>query len=173
LALINDELSFARVERDGIAIQMDNVVLQDIVRQSAELIVPQADAKGVTYEETCDPSFVVHVDADKTQQILFNLLGNAIKFTPSGGRVTLSCTQDGDAILLCVTDTGVGIDKTRLGDIFEPFVQIDRRLGPVGNQGIGLGLSISRELARAMHGDLTAASEKGEGTTFTLRLQHA
>jgi signal transduction histidine kinase len=173
LSLINDVLSFARLERGGLTIRMDKVVLHDIVRQSAELITPQADAKRVAYSERCDTSLVVHADADKAQQILLNLLGNAVKFTPTGGRVALACERDGDSVLIRVSDTGVGIDAARLADIFEPFVQIDRHLTPTGHQGIGLGLSISRELARAMQGDLTVESEKRAGTTFTLRLQAA
>lgn len=173
LSLINDVLSFARVERGGIAIQMDKVVLGDIIRQSGELIALQANAKGVAYSETCDTSLIVYADADKTQQILLNLLGNAVKFTPAGGRVALTCEQDGPSVLIRVADTGIGIDETRQEDIFEPFVQIDRHLTPTGNQGIGLGLSISRDLARAMSGDLTVTSAKGKGTTFTLQLQHA
>lgn len=175
LSLINEVLSFTRMERGGIAIHMEQVVLHDIARQSGESIASQADAKGVEYsDETGDDSIVVQADADKTQQILINLLDNAIKFTPAGGRVTVTCERDdGGNVLVHVADTGVGIDQSRLTDIFEPFVQIDRHLTPTGNQGIGLGLSISRELARAMDGDLTVKSAKGEGTTFTLQLRAA
>lgn len=171
LALINDVLSFARVERSDVAVQMDKVLVHDVIRRSGELITPQADAKGVTYVETCDTALVAHADADKVQQILVNLLGNAVKFTPAGGRITVSCSNDGPHVCITVGDTGIGIAEERLKDIFEPFVQIDRHLTPTGHQGVGLGLSISRELAHAMNGDLTVESTKGEGTTFTLRLR--
>jgi len=173
LSLINDVLNFARIAGGNIAIHMDNVVLHDVIRGSSELLTLQADAKGVSYEETCSNAFVVYADPDKVQQILVNLVGNAIKFTPAGGHVTVSCEEDGVNVLIRVSDTGAGIDEARLSDIFDPFVQIDRRLTPPGDQGIGLGLSISRELARAMDGDLTVHSVKGEGATFTLQLRKA
>jgi signal transduction histidine kinase len=171
LSLINDVLSFARVERGDIAVQMEPVLVHDIIRRSGELITPQADAKGVRYTEACETALAADADADKTQQILVNLLVNAIKFTPAGGHVTVSGKRENQHVLISVADTGVGIAKERLSDIFEPFVQIDRHLTPAGNQGVGLGLSISRELARAMGGDLSVTSVKGEGTVFTLQLR--
>ena len=173
LSLINDVLSFARVERSDLSVQMDTVLVHDVIHRSGELITPQAAAKGVTYTESCESSLTADADPDKTQQILVNLLGNAVKFTPAGGRITVSCSAEGSNVSISVADTGIGIPEERLSDIFEPFVQIDRHLTSDGNQGVGLGLSISRELAYAMNGDLTVESQSGKGTVFTLKLQAA
>jgi signal transduction histidine kinase len=103
------------------------------------------------------------------QQILLNLLSNALKFTPPGGSIHLSCARDGDMAVIRVQDTGRGIATTKLEWIFEPFVQVDRRYKRE-QEGIGLGLAISRELARAMGGDLLVESEEGAGSAFELRL---
>jgi signal transduction histidine kinase len=113
----------------------------------------------------------VRADGEKLRQILLNLLSNAIKFT-DGGSVAVSCSVEGREVCLDVRDTGCGIPTEQLDAIFDPFVQVDRRLNrPV--EGTGLGLAISRELAQGMGGTLTAASVVGEGSTFTLRLPSA
>ncbi|HEU4584263.1 MAG TPA: ATP-binding protein, partial [Gemmatimonadaceae bacterium] len=95
---------------------------------------------------------------------------NAIKFTAVGGSVTVSCASSDETVSLSVADTGRGIESTKLERIFEPFVQIDRHLTNVSQQGVGLGLAISRDLARRMGGDITARSAVGKGSTFTLVL---
>jgi signal transduction histidine kinase len=121
----------------------------------------------------CDPDIRISADPDKTQQILLNLLTNAYRFTDAGGSVELACAGTGDQVSITVTDTGRGIPVERLASIFEPFVQIDRHLSPESQQGIGLGLSISRNLARQMGGDLTVVSTVGTGSTFRLVLPAA
>jgi signal transduction histidine kinase len=115
---------------------------------------------------------VVRADAEKLRQVLLNLLGNAVKFTDAGGRVALACATDAAAgvVRVRVSDTGRGIPAERRASIFEPFVQVDRQRTPEGQQGVGLGLAISRDLARGMGGDLTVESEVGSGSTFTLTL---
>jgi signal transduction histidine kinase len=105
------------------------------------------------------------------QQILLNLLANAIKFTPRGGTIRLECQSDWDHVAIRVVDSGIGIPADKLEAVFEPFVQIRDR-NALSN-GTGLGLAISRRLAVAMGGSLTAASTLGRGSTFTLRLQKA
>jgi signal transduction histidine kinase len=111
-------------------------------------------------------------DKDKAQQIVLNLLSNALKFTPEGGRIIVEVLPppNGErAVLLRVTDTGIGIPHDKLEAIFEPFVQVGRSLRNPG-EGTGLGLAISRDLARGMGGDITATSELGKGAVFTVRL---
>jgi signal transduction histidine kinase len=117
----------------------------------------------------------VHADPEKLRQILLNLLSNAVKFTDPGGRVTLACETDEAAgvVRVRVTDTGRGIAPDQLERIFEPFVQVDRHRTHESQQGVGLGLAISRDLARAMGGDLSAESTPGDGSTFTLTLRVA
>jgi len=123
------------------------------------------------------PALTVRADRDKLQQILLNLLSNAVKFTDARGgqpgRIDVSCAVGERAsaglVLLRVRDTGEGIAPEKLERVFEPFVQGDQRLTRT-NQGVGLGLAISRDLARGMGGELTAESTPGVGTTLTLTL---
>lgn len=107
------------------------------------------------------------------RQILLNLLSNTMKFTDPGGRISVGAGAKGENVWIAGTDTGVGIPPDRLDQIFEPFVQIDRRQLDESQQGVGLGLAISRELARVMGGDLEIRSRLGEGSTFTLTLPRA
>jgi signal transduction histidine kinase len=101
-----------------------------------------------------------------------NLLSNAVKFTGAGGEVELSSLGSGEDVLIRVRDTGLGIAADQIERIFEPFVQVRADLTRTA-EGTGLGLAISRDLARGMGGDLTAESEAGVGSTFTLRLPAA
>jgi signal transduction histidine kinase len=111
----------------------------------------------------------VIADDERVLQILLNLVVNAVKFTPTGGRIDLQCAQGSDWVEIDVADDGPGILPEKLASIFDPFIQIDRRLSNP-RDGVGLGLAISRDLARTMKGDLTVVSEPGRGSTFTLRL---
>jgi signal transduction histidine kinase len=134
---------------------------------------PQIDTKQLGYAwPTATDQLIVRADREKVRQIVVNLVSNALKFTPSGGEITLGCAARGGAVSVTVQDTGRGIAPEKLASIFEPFVQVDRRFMRE-QEGIGLGLAISRELARAMGGDLTVESVEGEGTTFDLRLRKA
>ena len=147
---------------------------------AAALVEPQRVAKEIALDirlpEVVDGSpFYVIADQDKLQQILINLLSNAVKFTPAGGRIALELLTEPDRrgmAVLRVSDTGVGIPADKLQAIFEPFVQVGRSLSTPG-EGTGLGLAISRDLARGMGGDLTAESEEGKGSVFTLTLPRA
>jgi signal transduction histidine kinase len=110
-------------------------------------------------------------DPDKLRQILVNLLSNALKFTPSGA-IRVTCDGDERSATIAVTDTGIGIPHAKQSEVFDPFVQVDRGAG-TSPEGIGLGLAISRSLARAMDGDVTVRSEPGHGSTFELTLTRA
>jgi signal transduction histidine kinase len=127
-------------------------------------------AKGLALRvPACDPDLTARADGEKLQQVLLNLLSNAVKFTEPGGDVVLDHAVDGGRLLLRVHDTGIGVPAGELERIFEPFVQVDGRLTRT-QDGAGLGLAISRDLARGMGGDLTVESEPGRGSTFTLVL---
>jgi signal transduction histidine kinase len=122
--------------------------------------------------DTPDRPHIVRADPEKFRQILLNLLTNAVKFTEAGGRVSLACATDAAAgvVRVRVTDTGRGIASEQFERIFEPFVQVDRHRTRESQQGVGLGLAISRDLARRMAGELTVESTPGVGSTFTLVL---
>jgi signal transduction histidine kinase len=172
LSLINDVLNFAKLDAGHVQYQMADVELYDALAAVEPLIAPQLGTRRLAYNFDCgcDSSPVVRADRDKLQQIVLNLLSNAIKFTAPGGRITLSCEVDGESVLTNVSDTGIGIAAERLEAIFDPFVQVDRALNRP-HDGVGLGLSISRDLARGMGGSLVVDSAVGSGSRFTLRLQ--
>jgi signal transduction histidine kinase len=137
------------------------------------VIEPQARARSIDYEcENAADGLAVLADREKLEQVLINLLGNAVKFTPSGGKITLFAEPGPDFVRIHVRDTGIGIDGAHLASIFEPFVQIEPSLTRT-TEGAGLGLAISRDLARGMGGDLRAASTPGAGSTFTVELPRA
>ncbi|HEX2778431.1 MAG TPA: ATP-binding protein [Gemmatimonadaceae bacterium] len=168
LGLINGVLNYARIETGSIAYEIIEVVVADALAAAEALVAPQAKARSLRLEvEPCDRSLLVRADLDKLQQILLNLLSNAIKFTGEGGRVSMFCEADERDVMVRVADTGRGIPESKRAAIFEPFVQVDARLTRP-DEGVGLGLAISRDLARGMGGDLTVESEEGVGSTFTL-----
>ncbi|HMG12333.1 MAG TPA: ATP-binding protein [Gemmatimonadaceae bacterium] len=170
LRLINDVLTIARFE-GARPLNIISLAVNPVLAEVEELCALQAKAKGLTLEvnRSANDMFVAG-DAERFQQILVNLITNAIKFTPSGGSITVTCDDESGLVRVRVIDTGVGIAKADIDRVFEPFVQIDRHLTSATQQGVGLGLSISRELARAMKGDLTLQSTEGVGSTFTLTL---
>jgi PAS domain S-box-containing protein len=171
LSLINDILNYARLEAGSVDLHLSDITLADALAGMEVLIAPQLRAKGVTYEyRACDESLCVHADREKLDQILLNLVGNAVKFTERDGHITLSCSADDAHVRVIVEDTGRGIPRAKLQSIFDPFVQVDRHLTPERQQGVGLGLAISRDLARAMHGDISVESDAGQWATFVLTL---
>jgi PAS domain S-box-containing protein len=170
LALINDILSFARLEAGKMRLDLQMSAAREIVNSLEALVSAQAEARGIAYaHEACDTHIQLLADAERVRQILLNLISNAIKFTPEGGRVTLSCDEGEAWVNFRVADNGPGIPAEDQERIFDPFQQVGRRLNQP-QEGVGLGLAISRDLARSMGGDLTVASVPGEGSTFTLRL---
>ena len=171
--LINDLLSFARLERGAVTYDIGTVDLNAIMVSCAEMIEGLATERQVKFRaERSGAPLTAMADADKVQQVLLNLLSNALKFTPAGGSVVISGASEELFVTVRVTDTGTGIPSDKLDAIFDPFVQVDQRRVRA-QEGIGLGLSISRELSRAMGGDLTVQSTLGQGSTFTLRLPRA
>lgn len=170
LSLINDILNFAKIEAGKVDFSCRDMSMHDTLSVLEELVAPQLKTKRLTYNYyCCDPSFTAYADPEKVQQILLNLLSNATKFTPPGGSVTVQCGASATEMAVEVSDTGPGIPESRLENIFEPFVQVDR--GHRSSQeGTGLGLAISRDLARAMDGDLRVITLPGKGSTFILTL---
>jgi len=178
MALVTDILNFARVDAGQLEYRLTDVELASIVADLEPLIGPQLVAKGIAFAhdgcapDTPDRPHGVRADPERLRQILLNLMSNAVKFTDAGGRVALACETDAGAgvVRVRVSDTGRGIPADQLDRIFQPFVQVDRHRTHASQQGVGLGLAISRELARGMGGDLTAESRPGVGSTFTLTL---
>jgi signal transduction histidine kinase len=178
--LVTDVLNFARLDAGQVEYRVEAVELGPLVADLETLVGPQLAAKRLAFDhDGCAPdtpaAHTLRADAEKVRQILLNLLSNAVKFTDAGGRVALACATDpaGGVVRLRVTDTGRGIPADQRERVFQPFVQVDRHRTHESQQGVGLGLAISRDLARGMGGDLTLESEPGVGSTFTLTLPGA
>jgi signal transduction histidine kinase len=170
LRLINDVLNFAKLESGHVEFEMGDVSVHESLSVMEGLVMPQLLARSLHYEYMpVDPGLTVHADREKMQQVVLNLLANAIKYTATNGEILLSATDAGDSALIHVRDTGRGIPPEKHERIFAPFVRIDTGYSRP-TEGTGLGLAISRDLARAMGGDLTVKSKLGEGSTFTLKL---
>lgn len=170
MALVNMILDFAKLEAGPIELSMAEIPIEETLLGAEALVFPQFAKKKVTYTHRAgDPSLTVFADREKVQQILVNLLANAMKFTPAGGSVDLDWRIEDESLLIRVLDTGPGIPPEKIEQIFEPFVQL-RSPGSLPTGGTGLGLPISRDLARAMGGDIRAASQEGSGSTFTVTL---
>jgi signal transduction histidine kinase len=170
LAIVNDLLNYSRIDAGQVHYEIEPVDLAESSRTVAAMVEPQAAAKGLEFAlEALPRGVVARADRLKVEQILLNLLSNAMKFTGPGGRVALSCAAEAGLATVSVADTGPGIPPERTDEIFEPFVQLGRSLS-APHEGTGLGLAISRDLARAMGGDVTVRSAPGRGSTFTLSL---
>ncbi len=171
LGLIESVLTHAKLEAGRMTYSMTNIPMSDLLDEAASIVGPQLSEKQITYDDAgCDPTLVLRGDREKTAQILLNLLSNAIKFTPSKGRITVrTAVPAAGRALIGVRDTGVGMTVGQVATVFEPFVQFDNRLTRQ-EKGTGLGMPISRELARGMGGDLTVESHAGFGTEFLLVL---
>ncbi|HKS21457.1 MAG TPA: PAS domain-containing sensor histidine kinase [Thermoanaerobaculia bacterium] len=171
MTLMTDILEFARAEAGQIHVRTEPVVVRDAVARAAKLMHVQATEAGLQFTLRDSPSEIVAAaDPDRLQQILLNLLTNAVKFTPPGGEVALWCDGDETSARIHVRDTGIGIPPDQLQHIFAPFVQLDPAAGIGARRGVGLGLAISRDLARAMGGDVSVKSAPGEGSCFTIEL---
>jgi PAS domain S-box-containing protein len=174
LRLINDVLNLARIEAGRVDYVIEDVRVTDVVATVMPMVEPQIAAGELASAMSVEQELVVRADREKMQQILINLLTNAVKFTPPSGTLSIVAERDpsGKQICVSVVDSGIGIPADKLKSVFEPFVQVD-----VGHtrrrEGSGLGLAISRDLARGMGGDLHAKSEYGRGSTFTLVLPSA
>jgi PAS domain S-box-containing protein len=168
--LVGGVLAFAKGGAGHIEVQPRRVRADALLDSVLDMVRPQLTERALTLE--CGPvrdDLVISADIDKARQILLNLLANALKFTPAGGSITLTADERGGDVELAVRDTGIGVPEEQLEQIFEPFVQAKRSVH-ARDGGVGLGLAISRQLARAMQGDLRVESVEGQGSTFTLTL---
>jgi signal transduction histidine kinase len=169
LGLIDEILTFARVDIGRERVRWESMSVNHTLGDAAALVEPMAAAKSVHfYVHLLDEDQAIQTDGTKLRQMLVNLLSNAIKFTDKG-EVRVDCAVHNNVLEIRIADTGVGIPADNIENIFEPFWQAEqtatRKTG-----GTGLGLSVTRKLARLLGGDVTVASRVGEGTTFVLTL---
>jgi PAS domain S-box-containing protein len=168
--LLTDILDFARASSERMPTHLAPVALTDALDRAEALTASQMHEARLRYRRLAGEPLQVRADPDRLQQILLNLLSNAVKFTPAGGDVTVAWERRDARALIRVSDTGGGVAEDQLERIFEPFVQLGTKAVSRAQPGVGLGLAISRELARAMRGELSAHSRPGQGATFTLTL---
>jgi signal transduction histidine kinase len=164
--LVEDVLDVSRIISGKMRLHIQHINLGDVVRHAAEAVLPAAEAKGVHVKLTIEENIpVIHGDADRLQQIIWNLLSNAVKFTSRGGRVDVDVCSANSQIEIVVRDTGVGISRAFMPHLFERFRQGESGIRRPG--GLGLGLSISKQLIELHGGNITAESEgEGHGATF-------
>jgi signal transduction histidine kinase len=164
-------LLHAKVEAGKVTYQIADFWAREVLDVVDSLTAPQRSAKRLSYDcDGCDPRLVFHADKQKAVQIMLNVLSNATKFTPREGRITVTTSVLAPGVgAFSVRDTGIGMSPKELEVVFEPYVQFDNPLARE-HKGTGLGMPISRELARGMGGDLVASSQPGVGSVFTLSL---
>ena len=173
LALVHDVLNFSSLEHGSSSLNIENVCVRKVLAEAEAVVAPQVRAKAL-FLSLGDgrEDLAVSADVEKLREILTNLLLNAVRFTGAGGRVDVTYDTTRTDVRIRIRDTGIGIPADKLDVIFEPFVQLradrDRTAAHAG-----LGLAISRALARSQGGDLTAESTVGAGSTFTLTLPRA
>jgi len=174
LAIINDILDLAKAESNKLELREEDIDIARVIALSSTIVREMADKAGVNYDVTI-AEVLPHVRADsaKLRQILINLLGNAVKFTPSGGKVSLSAaaTPDG-GLQFRIADTGIGIPQDKIAVAMSPFGQVDSGLSR-RYDGTGLGLPLTKRLVELHGGTFELTSESGKGTIVTVRLPHS
>jgi PAS domain S-box-containing protein len=172
LRLVNEVLNLARIESGRVEYDITTVTLREVVETVEPMVAPQLAERRLRFEISVPAGLSARADREKLEQVLLNLLSNATKFTEPRGLVRVDAGEDPDSharVFLRVQDTGCGIPAERLAQVFDPFVQVNMsRAGRA--EGTGLGLTISRDLAQGMGGDLTVSSEEGVGSVFTIFL---
>jgi signal transduction histidine kinase len=167
LAIVDDVLDLARVEAGAMPIDLSEVQAHAVIADSCDLIQPLADRRGVTVERT-GPAVAVCADRRRLQQVILNLVSNAVRFSSANSNVRITTETTGDRVSIHVTDKGPGIPAELLGRLFVPFDRLGADAGREG--GAGLGLVLARRLTEAMNGTLDIASVVGVGTHVTVTL---
>jgi signal transduction histidine kinase len=168
--LVNDILDVARLDSGRLELNLKPIPLNDIIADGLESYAETARRVGVVLGHEGEEPLVVMADPERLIQVLYNLVGNALKFTPAGGHVTVRSEQADGAALVHVTDTGPGLSKEQMGRLFQPFSRVhDTQQSTVA--GTGLGLFICKGIMDAHGGSVTVASPgPGKGATFTVRI---
>lgn len=168
LSLINDILDLSKIEAEQLSLHVEPFNLQDVLKEIVKMEAPNASERGVRLTLRNCGEITIVSDRQRVHQIFLNLVNNAVKFTESGS-VIIECSKESDHLRIDVSDTGIGIEKSNLEKLFSPFFQIEGNLTRK-NKGTGLGLSICKSLVDLLKGEISAKSEYGKGSTFTVIL---
>ncbi|MCC7577257.1 MAG: hypothetical protein KK926_10550 [Methanomethylovorans sp.] len=169
LSIINDILDLSKIEAGEMNIRYEMVSVKDTIAEVITVLRPLSFKRELSLEASHVEDIIIPADKSKLKQILFNLIGNAIKFTDRGGSVIISSYEEGNTLTILVKDTGIGISQEDQKKLFEPFKQLDSSLSRK-HQGTGLGLSLVEKLAAMHNGAVSVESEVGKGSTFILSL---
>jgi len=171
LGLINDILDLSKVEAGKMRLETAPVALSDVIRGSVTMLKERALKNDIQLAVEIGPGVEEAIQADerKVKQILFNLLSNAVKFTPEGGSVTLTASKEGDAVRICVADTGIGIKPEDMAKLFTEFMQLESTYTKK-YEGTGLGLALTKKLVELHGGRIWVESEEGKGSRFFFTL---
>jgi signal transduction histidine kinase len=167
LEMVNTMLDISETEAGANNFKMVKTDMADLVRDACELFQPTAEQKGISLISKMSDNSFVYGDMQMLQRMVVNLLDNALKYTPSGGTVTVSANANEGQFVFSVSDTGIGISKDDLPHVFKRFYRCDQSRSQAG---IGLGLSLARAIAKAYGGNIAAASNPGQGSEFTVTL---
>lgn len=174
VGLVNQLLDRANIDVGHVVLDIADVSLERALRLTDALVLPQRHAKAIRYwRDGIDPSVAVRGDLERLQQVLLNIVGNAVKYTNPGGAIEVTCNVSASEVAIEVADTGCGIPENMLESVFEPYVRLRASGNTPAAAGTGLGLAISRDLVRLMGGTLMARSRLGAGSTFVLTLPRA
>ena len=163
--LVNEIIRYAKLESSGARNVKEPFQLHELVDDVVSLTVPAIEQKGLSLHVHGGESITVYTDGTRVRQILINLVWNAVKFTKAG-KIEVAVTSNEDCFTVAVSDTGVGIPGDQIDRVFEPFWRAEKVDGL--EDGVGLGLTVSRSIARSLGGDLTVTSDAGKGSVFTL-----
>ncbi|WP_157451261.1 sensor histidine kinase [Caldimonas taiwanensis] len=171
LGMITDLLDLTRIEAGALLVRQDTIPLDEVLEECLSMLRPQADAAQIGLHAPAPSGLSVQGDRQRLRQILLNLVGNAIKYSPSGSEVWVHTGHQGERVAISVRDSGPGIPPERRDELFTPFNRLGREHGRI--DGAGVGLALSQGLARLMGGQIHVDSQPGQGSTFTLELRAA
>jgi PAS domain S-box-containing protein len=172
LVLINEVLDLAKVESGTVSLSLEPVVLSDIMHACREMIAPLADKRGIRLAFAVDASLHVLADPTRLKQVLLNLMSNAVKYNRKGGALQVDCTSlPAERVRITVRDDGAGLDAAQLAQLFQPFSRLGQENG--GEEGTGIGLTVTKRLVELMGGEIGASSTVGVGSTFWIEVKAA
>jgi two-component system, OmpR family, phosphate regulon sensor histidine kinase PhoR len=166
--LVNELIELTRIETGAAQLVLEPLALNSVVQETVARLSPQAERKEIRVTTDLAAELpAVQADRERIQQVVGNMLHNAIKFTPAGGQINITSTRDGDSVVIRIRDSGIGISKEDLVHIFERFFKADKSRT---HEGSGLGLAIAKHIVQAHHGKIWVESEEGRGSTFSFSL---
>jgi len=169
LSLVNDILDFSKLESEKMDLHLEKTNLAEIFDEVVMMLESTAEKKDITIEKEYPKNVIFEADKKLLKQVVINIIGNAIKFTPEGKKITLGYVQDQKLHHLTICDEGIGVTQEQIAIMFDPFSQIAEHQKET-IKGTGLGLSISKKIMHLHHGDITVTSKLNEGSCFTLTL---